>query len=166
MTHKTDIDLSTYKEAFYSAPIGMALVTPEGAWLEVNDTLPQIIGYSKKELLKMTFQDITHPEDLEKDLGLVQQMLNKEIDTYQLIKRYIHKNGSIVWVLLSVTLMWEDEKPHYFISQIVDINERKKIEEKLEEKVEELKKLNDAMTGRELKMVELKEEIQKLKQNK
>lgn len=158
-----DIDLSTYKEAFFASPIAKALVLPEGNWLEVNNTLPELVGYTRDELQHMTFQDITHPDDLEKDLNLVQQMLDKKIDTYKLEKRYIHKKGHTVWVLLSVTLVWDGENPKYFISQIVDISELKETQHKLQAKINELEKLNNEMIAREVRMAELKKEIESAK---
>lgn len=120
--------------AFQYAAIGMALVSPEGQWLKVNASLCDIIGYSEKELLSITFQDITHPDDLEIDLGYVKQLLAGEIDHYHLEKRYIHKQGQEVWILLSVSLVRGDEgQPLYFIAQIQDINKRKQAESALQQ---------------------------------
>ncbi len=91
------------------------------------------MGYSREELLTKTFQDITHPDDLETDLKYVQQMLAGEIETYCLEKRYICKEGSLVWINLTVSLVCDDMgKPEHFISVVEDITERKKaVEEKL-----------------------------------
>jgi PAS domain S-box-containing protein len=89
---------SLFQNAFEFAAIGMALVSPEGKWLRVNRAICEITGYSETELLERTFQDITHPDDLDLDLDLanVRKMLAGEIKTYQMEKRYFHKNGSIV----------------------------------------------------------------------
>src|SRR5262249_18608793 len=89
-----------FKSAFRFAAIGMALVAPDGRFLQVNDALCSIVGYSQQELLSKTFQDITHPLDLEADLEYVRQLLGGETDTYQMEKRYYHKLGHVVWVLL------------------------------------------------------------------
>src|ERR1700676_5347724 len=110
---------SLFQNAFEFAAIGMALVSPEGKWLRVNRAICEITGYSETELLERTFQDITHPDDLDLDLANVRKMLAGEIKTYQMEKRYFHKNGSIVWVLLSVSLVHNKSgAPLFFISQI------------------------------------------------
>ena len=130
-----------FQNAFEFAAIGMALVAPDGRWIRVNKSLCNLMGYQEDELLRKTFQDITHPDDLEADLALVRQMLTKEIRTYRREKRYIHKSGRIVWVSLSVSLIWKDEdNPLYFISQIEDITDRKQTEENLKKSEERLSK--------------------------
>jgi PAS domain S-box-containing protein len=131
-----------FQSAFEFAAIGMALVSPEGKWLRVNRSVCHITGYSEAELLQRTFQDITYPEDLESDLENVRKMLAKEIDTYQMEKRYFHKNGSIVWVLLSVSLVrTKSGEPLFFISQIQDITRQKTSEEQLANAAAEIKRL-------------------------
>jgi PAS domain S-box-containing protein len=115
-----------FQNAFEHAAIGMALVATDGHWLRVNRALCDLIGYSESELLAKTFQDITHPDDLDADLGYVLQTLAGEIRTYQMEKRYFHKDGHMVWILLSVSLVRDAEgNPVHFISQIQDITERK-----------------------------------------
>lgn len=121
-----------FQKAFEFAPIGMALVSTEGHWIKVNKHICKITGYEESELASLTFQDITHPDDLQKDLSLLKQMLKKEIDNYEMEKRYFHKKGHIVWVHLTVSLVWNnDGSPLYFISQINDITEQKKYSEEL-----------------------------------
>ncbi|WNF35261.1 PAS domain S-box protein [Bacillaceae bacterium IKA-2] len=123
-------ELSLFTNAFHHAAIGMALVGTDGNWIKVNRSLCHIVGYSKEELLKKSFQSITHPEDLDVDLNYLRQMLNGEIEYYQMEKRYFHKKGNVVWVLLSVSCVCDQEKrPLYFISQIQDITARKEAEE-------------------------------------
>ena len=133
-----------FSNAFNNAPIGEALVAPDGRWLKVNRTICEISGYSEEELLTMTFQELTHPDDLELDLKYVREMLAKKIKTYQLDKRYIHASGHPVWVSLHVSLIWDsNDKPQYFIAQIQDISQRRKAEEELakyQEKLEEIVK--------------------------
>lgn len=107
----------------------MALVAPDGRWLRVNRSLCQLVGYSEEELLKRSFQDITHPDDLDADLSSVGQVLRGEIESYQMEKRYFRKDGCIVWVLLSVSLALDDDgRPRCFISQVQDITPRKEAE--------------------------------------
>jgi PAS domain S-box-containing protein len=118
-----------FESAFTHAAIGMALVAPDGRWLRVNRSLCQLVGYSELELLARSFQDITHPDDLDADLTLVGQVLRGEIESYQMEKRYFRKDGCIVWVLLSVSLAREDDgRPRCFISQVQDISARKEAE--------------------------------------
>jgi diguanylate cyclase (GGDEF)-like protein/PAS domain S-box-containing protein len=119
----------TFASAFEYAAIGMALVAPDGRWLKVNRALCEVVGYSEAELSSQTFQDITHPDDLEADLRQVRRMLAGEIQSYQMEKRYFHKQGHVIWVLLSVSLVRnEGGEPLYFISQIQDISRRKEAE--------------------------------------
>lgn len=121
-----------FRSAFDYAAIGMALVSPTGKWLQVNQALCEITGYSESELLNTTFQSLTHPEDLEGNLLHVRKMLTGDIRTYQTQKRYIHKQGHIVWVLLSVSLVRDIHlQPLYFVAQIQDITKRKQTEEAL-----------------------------------
>ena len=112
--------------AFEHAPIGVALVSPDGRWLKVNRALCDLVGYSEAELLTRTFQDITHPEDLELDLENVRRMIAGDILSYQMEKRYVHARGHLVTVLLNVSLVRDgQDQPRYFISQIQDITSRK-----------------------------------------
>lgn len=131
-----------FRAAFEYSGIGMALVALDGKWIRVNKSFCQILGYSSKELLSLTFQDITCPEDLDKDRSLIQEMLEGKRQSYQLEKRYIHKDGSMVWVLLSGSIILDkDQKPSHRIVQVQDITERKKSEIALREERELLSTL-------------------------
>jgi len=126
-----------FSSAFEYAAIGMALVSTSGQWLKVNQSVCDLVGYSKEQLREMTFQDITHPDDLDLDLENVQKMLRGEVQNYKIEKRYYHKDGRIVWVLLSVSLVLSKEKePLYFISQIEDITDWKNTQEALKQSEE------------------------------
>jgi PAS domain S-box-containing protein len=131
-----------FRSAFGSAPIGMALVGLEGRWLQVNRALCEIFGYSEAELLATTFQALTHPEDLETQNGLLRAILAGERHTYQMEKRYFHKDGHIVWVQLSSSLIrGTDGRPLYFIAQLQDVTERKRAEEALRKSEERYREL-------------------------
>ncbi|SEU42032.1 PAS domain S-box-containing protein [Myxococcus fulvus] len=118
-----------FRTAFDHAPIGMSLVGLDGHFLNVNEALGQMLGYSREELCAVTFQDLTHPEDLEEDLLQVRRLLDGELGTYQLEKRYHHKLGHSVSVLLTASLVHDSRgRPLHFISQVQDISERKQQE--------------------------------------
>src|SRR5882672_6066345 len=114
-----------FRAIFENAAVGIARVAPDGRWLEVNQRLCDIVGYSREELMTKTFGDITHPGDLEQDLRAMRRMSAGELDTYLREKRYYHKNGSVVWVNLTVSLVRRaDGSPDYFVSVIEDISAR------------------------------------------
>jgi PAS domain S-box-containing protein len=120
---------TTFRLAVENAPIGTALVQPNGCFLQVNQALCQMLGYAREELLSNDFHSITHPEDLERELLFVQRMLKREISTYQTELRYLRKDGRTVWTLLSASLVSDsDDQPQYIISQIQDIDARKEAE--------------------------------------
>jgi len=121
-----------FRSTFEQAAVGIAHVAPDGTWLRVNQKLCDIVGYAREELLPKTFQDITYPDDLETDLKHVAQMLTGEIQTYSMEKRYIRKDGSLVWINLTVSLVRDaSEAPDYFISVVEDISRRKSAEQSL-----------------------------------
>ena len=108
-----------------NAPIGLAVVALDGRFVSVNDALCQIVGYGEAELLQMSFVDISHPDDLRRDLDLVQELMVRKRDNYRMEKRYLHKHGHSVTVQLDVSLLRNDSgAPVHFISQIQDITER------------------------------------------
>jgi PAS domain S-box-containing protein len=109
------------ESAFHYAAIGKAIVGLDGSFLRVNRALCELVGYSEEELLAVSFQEITHPADLDDDLDFVRQMIAGEIDTYQMEKRYLGKDGTSIPVLLSVSLVRSpDGEPLRFVSQIQD----------------------------------------------
>ena len=119
-----------FRSAFDHAAIGMALVAPDGRWLQVNRSLCESVGYSEEELLATTFQAITHPDDLDADLAQVRKLLAGESRSYQMEKRYFHKQGHIVWILLSASLVRNAHgRPLHFIAQIQDVTARRQAEE-------------------------------------
>jgi PAS domain S-box-containing protein len=121
-----------FRATLEHAPIGMALVGLDGRWLMVNRALCRIVGYPEAELLELTFQDLTHPDDVDADLENVRRLTAGEIPGYEMEKRYLRRDGSVVWALLSVSLVRGGAgEPLYFISQIQDITARRLAEEAL-----------------------------------
>src|ERR687890_897203 len=131
-----------FRGSFESAATGMALVGTDGRFLRVNRSLCEILGYPERELLGKTFQEITHPEDLDADLDHLRRLLVRVVRTYQTEKRYLHKDGHVVWTLLSVSVVHDEEdEPLYFICQIQDVSERKKVEKAIKESEERFRSL-------------------------
>jgi PAS domain S-box-containing protein len=117
--------------AFYSARPGMAIVSLRGEFMRVNPSLCQIVGYPEEEIQKLTFQEITHPDDLEPDLEQVGRLVRGEISGYEMEKRYFRKDGSIVWVQLSVAAVRDNSGlPICFPVNILDLTNRKEKEAK------------------------------------
>ena len=132
-----------FRSTFEKAPVGVALVAPTGEWLEVNQQLCDIVGYTRDELLVRSFQDITYAPDLGIDLDFVRKMLARELTTYSMDKRYIQKNGELVWIELTVALVRDEAgAPDYFVSMVQDISERKRSQA-------ELLRSNDALRDSE-----------------
>lgn len=130
-----------FRATFEQAAIGVAHVGLQGEWLRVNQKLCEIVGYSEAELLGSTFQAITHPEDLPTNLEYIRQLLARDIQTYTMEKRYIHKSGRIVWANLTVSMQLDlTGAPIHFISAIEDISDRKQAEFDLQAKTIELAK--------------------------
>jgi two-component system cell cycle sensor histidine kinase/response regulator CckA len=119
-----------FRATFEQAAVGIAHVGTDGRWLRVNRRLCEMVGYTREELLARTFQEITHPADLEADLENVRRMLAGEIQAYSMEKRYIRKDGTADWIALTVSLARDHEgRPKYFISVIEDIEPRRRAEE-------------------------------------
>jgi PAS domain S-box-containing protein len=130
-----------FRSAMQHSPIGMAVVGPDGRWLEVNPALCKIIGFTRGELLVTDFQSASHPDDREIGSKFLKQMLEKQIENYQVEKRYLHKAGHVIWVQLNVSLAWNpDGTPRHFVAQIQDITERKRAEEQRKKLEEQLRK--------------------------
>lgn len=115
-----------------NAPIGMAIISLDGHFIEVNKALEDIVGYSKAELLQLTCQQIQYPADTEVDHGLLQGLIQKVHDTYKIEKRFLRKDGQVVWVNLTCSVLRDElGKPILIIKQIQDITERRQTEASL-----------------------------------
>lgn len=132
-----------FRSAFHDAAIGMAIVAPNGYFLEVNASLCAMLGYRAAELLALTFQQLTHPDDLGRALGLFERVCAGELGSYRLEKRYLHKDGHIVWVERTVSAVRRaDGTLKYLLSQVQDITPRKHYEARIE-----LLAYRDELTG-------------------
>ncbi|HKU72371.1 MAG TPA: diguanylate cyclase, partial [Pyrinomonadaceae bacterium] len=122
----------TYGGTFDNAAIGMAVVSVDGSWLQVNESLCKLLGYSEQELRATSFQMMTHPEDLRHVQSYIQRVLEGYIQSHEQEKRYIHEQGHTIWVQWHVSLLKDSEtggKRLFF--QVQDISDRKRAEEKL-----------------------------------
>ena len=135
-----------FRATFDIAAVGVANVSTEGRFLLVNDRLCFILGYSRQELLGLTFSEITHPDDLEADWTHARDLLAGKALNYSMEKRYFRKDGTALWADLTVSLVRNEVgAPLYFISVIEDIGQRKASEEALIERERRFVALADAM---------------------
>jgi len=129
-----------FRAAFDQAMTGMSLTAPDGRWLRVNPALCEMLGYSAEEMTALTFQDMTHPEDLGRNLALRDALLAGDIPGYRMEKRFVHKQGDLVWAALNVSLMRsETGEPLYMLAQMTDITSRKRAERALDESETQLR---------------------------
>ena len=135
-----------FRNVFEGSGVGMAILSLDGQFTKVNKVFCEMLGYGEAEFLHTNFRDITHPGDMDKSIGLVKDLLTGEVSESSIIeKRYITKEGEIIWALTTVSLMADFEnKPLYFIVQVQDITKRKRNEEQVIKYAEELKNLNAA----------------------
>ena len=122
-----------FYDIFTEGTFGMSILDLTGKFIRVNKAATKIWGYSEKELQKMKFADITHPEEIERDVKAVKMLAEGQLTKYRVEKRYIKKDGSIIWALINVFLLKdENKKPLYFVTIIEDVTESHKIREILE----------------------------------
>jgi len=135
-----------FRAAFDQSAIGMAQVALDGRWMHVNDRLCDILGYTRNELLALTFADITSPDTIDADLDALRKFQAGEVDTYRVEKRYVRKDGSLVWVdLMSSVVRDEEGAPEYFVDMIEDVDDRKKAERALRASEERYRALVEAV---------------------
>lgn len=121
-----------FRTAFEEAPYGMCMTAPDGRFLHANAALCHMVGYSQEEMLAGAWQQITHPDDLEKSFAVAAEFARGLATTLELEKRYIHKQGHSIWGRVRISLVRDESgQPSHFITQVEDISERKLAEEML-----------------------------------
>ena len=121
-----------FRGAFDFAAIGMALVAPDGRFMKANRVLTEMLGYSEQQLQGLDFQTLTHPDDLAAGLEHLRRLVEGDEFSYQTEKRYIHRQGHVIWVQLAVSLVADTEgQPRYFVTLIQNISRRKAAEQAL-----------------------------------
>jgi len=135
-----------FRGYFEHSQVGMAVTSPAKGWIEVNDQLQRMFGYPLRELVSRTWADLTHPDDLEADVKQFDRLLAGEIDNYTLDKRFIRKDGEIVYTNLTVACVRaETGDVLYILASFQDITERQKMDNDLRERIEELDAAQSAM---------------------
>ena len=128
-----------FRTTFYQAAVGIAQASVEGEWLLLNDRFCEMLGYTQAELRGKMFLDFTHADDCEASLDAKRLLLAGEISSWLGEKRYFHKNGAIVWVRLSISIVRaQDNRPQYFIAMVEDVTERVQAERALRDSEERL----------------------------
>ncbi|MDC3962589.1 STAS domain-containing protein [Polyangium jinanense] len=137
--HGQRLEAERFRLTVDGAPIGMALVGLDGSFIRANHALGELLGYAPAELIKVRFQDITHPQDLQSDLELVDRVLRGELARYELRKRYFRRDGAVIHAELHVSMVRDGRgEPLHFISQILDVTEKLRVEETLRARLAEL----------------------------
>ncbi len=135
-----------FRAIFNQAAVGIAQVARDGWWLLVNQRLCDIVGYTQEEMRSLCFQNLTHPNDLDTYLEYANQILAGEIQTYSVEQRYFRKDGVIIWIHLTMSLVSESsQEPKYFIGVIRDISDRKRMEEALGESEQRFRLMADTV---------------------
>jgi len=129
----------TFASAFNYSGIGIALINNRGRWIDVNEMICDMLGYTKEELLAKTPNEVTYEEDKRIDDEQIAKMLRQELSTYTIEKRYVSKQQKIILVSLTVSLVWNsDGTPRFFIAQVLDITRKKELENEINRKNTEL----------------------------
>ncbi|MGE5403024.1 MAG: PAS domain S-box protein [Ignavibacteriales bacterium] len=158
---------SQLKATFEQAAVGIAHVALDGRWVKVNQRICDITGYSPEEMLSLDFQSMTFPEDLPPDLENIKKIIEGEIRTYSMEKRYIRRDGAVIWTDLTVSLVRDASgTPKYFISIIEDIDERKKAEEQIRRYAEELRLNKEALENNAKELASLNKNLHELNASK
>jgi len=152
-----------FRQIFEKSSIGIMIVGLDKKFIRCNSTFCNFLGYSEDELIGKTISDITYPDDYEIGMKELKLIVEGKMESFQTQKRYVKKDGKAVWGEINISLVRNDKKePLFFLPVIQDITQRKEIEMNLNKTVLEIKQMNDLMVGREVRMTELKNEINEL----
>jgi PAS domain S-box-containing protein len=134
--------IDRFRNCFELPLIGVAITAPDKKWIEVNDTTCKMLGYSRQELMQMTWAEVTHPEDLPLDVAYFEQILSGQIDQYAMDKRYIRKDGKIIYAHFGIgSVRAADGSLEYVVALMQDITERKQSEEKFRQLAENIQEV-------------------------
>lgn len=145
-----------FKSLFHRAPVGMAEInTSDMSFNKVNPAYCRMTGYTEEELLRMKVVDLTHPDDIQEDALLIEEIRQKKRTEYTREKRYICKNGSIIWVQVSATYNLDEVKDPFNVAVVIDITERKRAENKVSKVIDDLRKYQTKLenASRQLQMI-------------
>jgi len=152
-----------FRSYFELSGAGFAITSPSKGWIEVNDRLCAMLGYSREEIRRTTWTALTHPDDLDVDLDQFNRVMAGESDGYSIDKRFVRKDGESIWTSLSVRCVrLAGGAVDYFVGLLLDISERKRAEACVAEQLEELRRWHHATLGREGRILELKAEVNEL----
>ena len=122
----------TFANSFNYSGIPKAIIAPGGAWVEVNDALRLVTGYSREDLQMLTYREITFPDDVDIDLPYIQKLVMREVPSYTLEKRFVTKSRNVLTTMVNVSLVWNtDGTPKYFVCDIVDMTDKKALSDEL-----------------------------------
>ncbi len=146
ITDRLELSEAKFSKAFNDSASGMAIVSLAGEWMEVNNYLERMLGYTKEELYKTTFMAITHADDIQPNAVLLEKAQTGELTQYQIEKRLIHKNGTPIWVLVNVSIINNVIGKSFAVSQVIDISAMKELLGKMELKNTELSHTSSQLT--------------------
>jgi len=139
MEKKLQVSQENFKSIFYQSPIATAIISMDQRFITVNKQFLILTGYTLEDLQSLSILDIVHPEDVESNMEKIHRLINGDIEQHRTEKRYIRKNGEIVWINLSVSLIHDEQgHPIHFIAMIINITERKQIQEEMEASFKEI----------------------------
>ena len=152
-----------FRATFEQAAVGIAQLAPDFRWLRVNDRLCEILGYSRDELFRLRFPDITHPDDVAADMAQAERLRRGEIDRYTMEKRYVRRDGSPVWTQLTGSVVREpDGEPRFYIAVLEDISRRKRLEAERDELLARERRARAEVEARERQFRTLADSIPQL----
>ena len=147
--------------SFNASAVGKALIGVDGRWLQVNQALCRMLGYSESELKTQWFRNLIHPADRRLDRPLIRQLLKGDIPSYQLEKRHLHRSGRVVWTLVSAALVRDaQERPLYFIVEVQDITQEKEAELALQQQLQKTLQLQAELYRKNTDLNQAKQEAE------